>query len=209
MKIYTLMLGPMSNCTYIVENQEQAILIDPSWDMPAICKFLESKSLKPVAVFFTHAHQDHMTDADNLLEKYKLKGYLEEKEEPFCSLPHNLVSTYKAPKKFQFADLNIDVILTPGHTRGSVCIKIDNILFTGDTLFVNSVGRTDLPGANSAQLIHSLIMLADLPKDTIIYSGHSYGVSNEGFKSTIGQELATNPYLKMAKENPKLLEDML
>ncbi len=208
MKVYTLMLGPMSNCTYVIENQEQAILIDPSWDIPAICKFLENKNLKPVAVFFTHAHQDHMTDADKFLQKYDLKGYLEEKDEAFCSLPINLISTYKAPKKFEFAGLDIDVLLTPGHTRGSICIKIGNILFTGDTLFVNSVGRTDLPGANPESLIKSLIMLSELPKDTIIYSGHSYGL-NEGFKSTIGQELSTNPYLKMAKENPKLLEDML
>ena len=208
MKVYTLMLGPMSNCSYIVENQNQAILIDPSWDISVIDKLLKEKSLKPVAVFFTHAHQDHMTDADKLLQKYNLTGYLEEKDEAFCSLPHNLITAYKAPKKFEFAGLNIDVLLTSGHTRGSVCIKIDNILFTGDTLFVNSVGRTDLPGANPEKLIQSLIMLADLPKNTIIYSGHSYGV-NEGFKSTIGQELTTNPYLKMAKENPKILEDML
>lgn len=209
MKIYTLMLGPMFNCTYIVENQGQAILIDPSWDIPAIRKFLNDKSLKPVAVFFTHAHQDHMTDADKLLKEFKLKGYLEEKDEAFCSLPVDCINTYKAPKRFEFAGLNIDVLLTPGHTRGSVCIKIDNIVFTGDTLFVNSVGRTDLPGANPEQLIQSLIILSALPANTIIYSGHSYGVSNEGFKSTIGQELKTNPYLKMAKENPKLLEDML
>ena len=208
MKVYTLMLGPMANCTYIVENEGQAILIDPSWDMPAIYKFLENKSLKPVAVFFTHAHEDHMTNADQLLKKYGLKGYLEEKDEAFCGLPNDLIDTYKAPKKFEFAGLNIDVLLTPGHTRGSVCIKIDNVLFTGDTLFVNSVGRTDLPGADSNKLIQSLTMLAGLPKDTIIYSGHSYG-TNEGFKSTIKQELATNPYLKMAKENPKVLEDML
>ncbi len=208
MKVYTLMLGPMSNCSYIIENQEQAILIDPSWDIPAICKFLDSKSLKPVAVFFTHAHQDHMTDADKLLKKYNLKGYLDERDEAFCSLPYDLLNTYKAPKKFEIAGLNIDVLLTPGHTRGSVCIKIDNIIFTGDTLFVNSVGRTDLPGANPDSLIQSLILLASLPGDTIIYTGHSYG-RNEGFKSTVKQELSTNPYLKMAKENPKLLEDML
>ncbi len=208
MKVYTLMLGPMSNCTYIVENQGQAILIDPSWDMPAIYKLLEDKSLKPVAVFFTHAHQDHMTEADKFLKKYDLKGFIEEKEEAFCTLPHELIETYKAPKNFEFAGLKIEVILTPGHTRGSVCIKVDNILFTGDTLFVNSVGRTDLPGANSESLIQSLKMLAALPEDTIIYTGHSYGL-NEGFKSTIKQELATNPYLKMAKENPKILEDML
>ena len=208
MKVYTLILGPMLNCTYIVENDGQAILIDPSWDMKAINNFLTEKSLKPVAVFFTHCHQDHMTGAEALLKKYNLKGYIDEREEAFCSLSKELLDFYRAPKIFEIAGLKIEILLTPGHTRGSVCIKIGNILFTGDTLFVNSVGRTDLPGANSESLIKSLVLLTALPKDTIIYTGHSYG-GKDGFKSTIKQELATNPYFKMAKENPKILEDML
>ena len=208
MKVYTLLLGPMFNCTYIIENDGKAILIDPSWDMPAIYNFLESKALTPVAVFFTHAHQDHMTNAEQLLEKYHLKGYLDEKDEPFCHLSQDLLNLYKAPKIFEIAGLKIEAIATPGHTRGSVCFRIGNILFTGDTLFVNSVGRTDLPGANPESLVKSLIMLAALPKDTIIYAGHSYG-ADSGFKTTIAQELSSNPYLKMAKTNPKVLEDML
>ena len=208
MKVYTLILGPMLNCTYIVENDGQAILIDPSWEMDAIYNVLEEKSLKPAAVFFTHSHQDHMAEADELLKKYRLKGYVEEKEEAFCPLPKELLNLYKAPTNFEIAGLKVEVLLTPGHTRGSVCIKIGNVLFTGDTLFVNSVGRTDLPGANPEDLIKSLVLLTALPKDTIIYTGHSYG-GKEGFKSTIKQELAVNPYFKMAKENPKILEDML
>lgn len=208
MKIYTLILGPMFNCTYIVENEGQAILIDPSWNMSAIQKLLTEKELKPAAVFFTHSHQDHMAEADKFLTEYNLKGYLEEKDEPFSTLSKELMALYKAPKIFEIAGLKIEVLLTPGHTRGSICIKIGNVLFTGDTLFVNSVGRTDLPGANPDDLIKSLVLLTKLPKDTVIYTGHSYGKEN-GFKSTIGQELTTNPYFKMAKENPKLLEDML
>ena len=208
MKVYTLILGPMLNCTYIVENNGHAILIDPSWEMDAIENFLAEKSLKPAAIFFTHSHQDHMANADKLLKKYDLKGYLEEKDEPFSTLPKKLLSLYRAPKIFEIADLKIETIPTPGHTRGSVCIRIGNILFTGDTLFVNSVGRTDLPGANPEDLIKSLTQLTSLPKDTVIYTGHSYG-GEDGFKSTIKQELSSNPYLKMAKENPKVLEDML
>lgn len=208
MKIHTLLLGPMLNCTYIIERDSQAILIDPSWDMNEIYNFLEKNSLKPVAVFFTHAHQDHMTNADELLKKYSLKGYLEERDEPFCSLPKDLLELYRAPKIFNIAGLKIEVLLTPGHTRGSVCLRIGNTLFTGDTLFINSVGRTDLPGANPENLVKSLVMLAALPQETEIYTGHSYGME-AGFKSTIAQELASNPYLKMAKDNPKVLEDML
>jgi len=208
MKIHTLLLGPMLNCTYIVEKDGQAVLIDPSWEMDEIYNFLDKNSLKPVAVFFTHAHQDHMTNADELLRKYNLKGYLEEKDEPFCDLHKELLELYKAPKIFKIAGMNIEVLLTPGHTRGSVCIRIGNTLFTGDTLFINSVGRTDLPGANPENLIKSLIMLSALPRETEIYTGHSYG-RESGYKSTIAQELASNPYLKMAKNNPKVLEDML
>ena len=208
MKIHTLLLGPMLNCTYIIENAGEAVLIDPSWNMNEIYGFLDKNSLKPVAVFFTHAHQDHMTGADVLLRKYNLTGYLEEKDEPFCTLPKDLLTLYKAPKIFKIAGLTIEVLLTPGHTRGSVCLRIGNALFTGDTLFINSVGRTDLPGANPENLIKSLIMLAALPQNTVIYTGHSYG-TDSGYKSTIAQELTSNPYLKMAKSNPKVLEDML
>ncbi len=208
MKIHTLLLGPMLNCTYIVENAGEAVLIDPSWNMNEIYGFLDKNSLKPVAVFFTHAHQDHMTGADALLRKYNLTGYLEEKDEPFCTLPKDLLTLYKAPKIFKIAGLTIEVLLTPGHTRGSVCLRIGNALFTGDTLFINSVGRTDLPGANPENLVKSLIMLAALPQNTVIYTGHSYG-TDSGYKSTIAQELTSNPYLKMAKSNPKVLEDML
>ena len=209
MKIHTLLLGPMLNCTYIVENEGQAILIDPSWDMPAIINFLGSKNLKPAAVFFTHAHQDHMTNAEEFLEKYNLKGYLEKSDMPFCSLPETLFALYKAPKTFEIAGLKIEVFPTPGHTKGSVCIKIGENLFTGDTLFVNSVGRTDLPGANPESLIKSLKFLAALPPETALYTGHSYGSTEEGFKSSISKELKTNPFLKLAKTNPSELEDML
>lgn len=208
MKIYTLLLGPMLNCTYILEKDGQAVLIDPSWEMDEIYNFLEKNTLKPVAVFFTHAHQDHMTNAHELLKKYNLRGYLEERDEPFCSLPKDLLSLYRAPKIFHIIGLKIEVLLTPGHTRGSVCLRIGNALFTGDTLFINSVGRTDLPGANPENLVKSLVMLAALPLETEIYTGHSYG-REDGFKSTIAKELASNPYLKMAKDNPKVLEDML
>jgi len=208
MKIHTLLLGPMLNCTYIIENAGQAILIDPSWDMPSIINFLENKNLKPAAVFFTHAHQDHMTNAEDFLKKYNLQGYLEAKDEPFCSLPAKFLAPYKAPKTFEIAGLKLDVYPTPGHTKGSVCIKVDNALFTGDTLFVNSVGRTDLPGANPDSLIKSLNFLANLQPETVLYTGHSYGM-DEGYKSTIGEELKSNPFLKLAKTNPKELEDML
>lgn len=208
MKVYTLILGPMLNCTYIVENEGQAILIDPSWDIRAIEECLESKSLKPTAVFFTHAHPDHMDNADKLLAKYNLKGYLETNDEPLSNLPDKLVTLYKAPAVFNIAGLKIEALSTPGHTKGSVCLKIGNLLFTGDTLFINSVGRTDLPGANPDSLIKSLKMLSGLPPETVLYTGHSYG-DEGGFKSTISQELSANPFLKLAKTNPKVLEDML
>ena len=208
MKIHTLLLGPMLNCTHIIEKDGFAVLIDPSWEMEEIYNFLDKNSLKPIAVFFTHAHQDHMTNAEELLRKYNLKGYLEERDEPFCTLSKDLLDLYRAPKIFNIAGLKIEVLLTPGHTRGSVCLRIGNALFTGDTLFINSVGRTDLPGANPENLVKSLVMLAALPQETEIYTGHSYG-RDSGFKSTIAQELASNPYLKMAKDNPKVLEDML
>lgn len=207
MKIYTLMLGEMANCTYVVENGIQAILIDPSWDMTAIYDLLKEKDLKPVAVFFTHGHYDHLTDVEELLKKYNIKGYMEESDVSISNLPEVLLQTYKGNKTFNIAGLKVEVYHTPGHSRGSVCIKIDNVLFTGDTLFVGSCGRTDLPGSDASQMIKSLKKISAFPPDTVIYTGHSYGTKG-GFKSTIAQELKTNDFLKFAAQDSSRLEDM-
>lgn len=208
MKVYILQLGDMGNCTYIVEHKKQGLIIDPSWDMQAIEKILTKEDITPKAALFTHGHYDHVTDAKDLLEKYRIKGYIHYDDLDASNLPHKDMITFEADHSETLAGLKVDFLSTPGHSKGSVCIKIGNLIFTGDTLFPNACGRTDLPGGNPRDLMLSLKKLAKLPDNTVIYSGHAYGADGTG-STTIGQEKANNPFLKMALREPENFEDMI
>ncbi|MDR1123976.1 MAG: MBL fold metallo-hydrolase [Elusimicrobiota bacterium] len=197
MKIHTLVLGDMLNCSYIIETGAQALLVDPSWQMQTIYDLLEQNGLKPAAALFTHGHYDHLHGAAELLEKYGIKGYIEESDVLMSALPARLLHIFKGDYKTKLAGLDIEFLHTPGHSRGSVCIKIGEDLFTGDTLFPGGCGRADLPGSNPKDLQNSLERLAHLPPETKVYSGHCYG-PGESAQTTIGHEIKTNPFIKLA-----------
>jgi glyoxylase-like metal-dependent hydrolase (beta-lactamase superfamily II) len=186
----------MLNRTYIVQNGERALIIDPSWRMHAIYALLEEKNLKPEAVVFTHGHYDHLHGAAELLEKYKIKAYIEENDVGLSQIPLSLLKTFKDDFKTDIIGLQAEFLHTPGHTPGSVCLKINGAVFTGDTLFPGACGRTDLPGSNPKQMQESLERLAHLPPETKVYSGHSYG-DDGGGETTIGAEVKTNPFIKL------------
>lgn len=200
MKIHTLVLGDMLNCSYVAENGSQALLIDPSWQMQVIYDLLERRGLTPTAALFTHGHYDHLHGAAKLLKKYGIKGYIEEGDVQMSALPAQLLHIFKGDYKAKLAGLDVEFLHTPGHSRGSVCIKIGLDLFTGDTLFPGACGRADLPGSNPEDLQNSLERLAQLPPETRVYSGHSYGPRDNG-QTTIGHEVKTNPFVKLALKN--------
>ena len=204
MKIHTLVLGDMMNCCYIVENNGQAIIIDPSWQMQVIYDFLESKNLKPAAALFTHGHYDHLHDAADLLKKYNIKGYIEEGDVRMSALPKELLHIFKGDYKANLAGLDVEFLHTPGHSKGSVCVKIGNDLFTGDVLFPGACGRVDLPGSDARAMQKSLQRIARMPPATKVYSGHAYN----GNETTVGQETKTNPFVKLALTDLKAFEDM-
>ena len=208
MKVYTLALGDMANCCYVVAEGNSCIVIDPAWDVSVIDNFLRDKNLIPEYVFFTHGHFDHTNNADKFLRPRRLKGYMEKGDEVVCQLPADILEFYKGSQNFMWGKTLIAIIHTPGHTRGSVCIKIENLLFTGDTLFIGSIGRTDMPGSDPAKMIKSLQNIAQLSPETIIYCGHSYG-DNTGFSGTLKNEIEHNQFLSLAIKNPKQLEGLL
>ncbi len=207
MKLYILQLGDMGNCTYIIDHKGEGLIIDPAWNMKAIQDFVEEEKIQPKAVLFTHGHYDHVTGANELMEKYNIKGYMEASDADLSQLKESNLVLYDRDHKERLAGLDIEFISTPGHTRGSVCIKIRELLFTGDTLFPNACGRTDMPGGDSRELLKSLRRLAALPPETIVYSGHSYGPDGNG-DTTIGKEIKNNPFVKMALREPDNFEDM-
>lgn len=206
MEIITLQLGQMGNCTYIVHENGQGLIIDPSWDIAEIYKTLEENKITPKAVLFTHGHYDHLTGAQDLLEKYKIKSYIGKEDIPLSELPEKLLMPIQDNCTLEIAGIKVDFIHTPGHTKGSYCIKIGNVLFSGDTLFTGSIGRTDLPGGNSREMQKSLVCLSKLAPETEVYCGHAYGPS---FKTTIKEELKNNSFMKIATKEPETFSEIL
>ena len=193
--IDVLNLGPMDNCTYLVTRGTDALLIDPAWDPQFIIHTVQTKKLNLCGVLFTHGHFDHVKRAQELLEHFHLKAYLEEKDVALSGLPAEVLHTYRGDQTFQIGPFSVQILATPGHTAGCVCIQIEDALFTGDTLFPGACGRVDLPTSNPQGMLTSLRRIAALPGDTRIFSGHSYAGR---CSSTVADEKLHNPFMRNA-----------
>ena len=201
MQIEEINVGPMDNCTYLVSKGTDALLVDPAWDMNFLMHTLTQKKLTLRAVFFTHGHFDHVKFAQTLLQETGVKGYLEQNDVPLAQIDPQFLHVYSGAQTFEVGPFHIQIIPTPGHTAGSVCILLEDTLFTGDTLFPGACGRVDLPTSNPRHMRESLVKLAHLPEDTRIFAGHSYGGK---CSSSIGYERIHNPFMRNAlrdKEN--------
>lgn len=181
MEIKTFYFNPYRECTYVLyhEGHKEAVIIDcgaySEREQARLKEFISTQGLLPVAHLITHAHPDHICGADFIEQEYKLK--------PQMHLPEG---TLDLP---QFPHTHIAVIATPGHKEDCVCFYLpqENILFSGDTLFQEAIGRTDLAGGDMPTLIRSLKKLAELPDETKVYPGH-------GYTTTIAHEKEYNPY---------------
>jgi hydroxyacylglutathione hydrolase len=207
MKIQSYVLGMVSTNCYMLsnENTKEAIVIDPPDQAPAIINKLKEQELIPVAILLTHGHFDHIMAAGYLAENFHIPILACEAEKELLA-DANLNGSRMIRKNFtllanQFikdneqltlAGMKIKVIHTPGHTAGGVCyyFEEEKVLISGDTLFLESVGRTDLPTGNLETLIESIRQkLMVLPDDVEVYPGH-------GDKTTIGYERTHNPYIR-------------
>ena len=184
MIIKQLDIGYMDNFCYIVgcEKTRKALVIDPGHDVDRIVSAAEKQGLEIETIVNTHAHGDHtagnaelksLTGAKIIIHALDAAGY--PKADVFL----------KDEKTLQLGEITFDVIHTPGHTPGGICLHTQGNLFTGDTLFVGDSGRTDLPGGDRPTLGKSIRRLMQLPDDTIIWPGHDYGPTPT---STIGWE---------------------
>jgi len=202
--------SPISENTYVLYNNEgKAIIIDPGCYFPneqeTLKNFLTDNSLTPVYLLNTHCHLDHVFGNKWVHETYGLEPHLHPNEEAMLALAPVSgerwglpFQNYAGPLHFLIdgdtvllGDTEIQVILAPGHSPGSICFYIPSQgdLMGGDVLFRGSIGRTDLPGGDSETLLHSIReKLWVLPDETVVYSGH-------GIKTTIGYEKRNNPFL--------------
>jgi len=194
MKVHQIQVGNMQNFTYIVEDEDtnEAILIDPSWELVELELIIKRNDLKIKYIVNTHHHFDHTMGNEAMAESTKAPIIQHELSE----LKHDI--TVKDGDYIEFGNSKLKVLHTPGHSMDSICLIGDGKIFSGDTLFVGNCGRIDLPGGSAKELYHSLFdVLHTLDDNLILYSGHNYGNSET---STLGQEKITNHVMQKRTE---------
>ena len=206
-KVYPLVLGAVQTSCYIISNHERAVVVDPAANANQIIQDLGMKKLKLEAIFLTHGHFDHIGAVNELVEKYQVPIYAHKKEKEYFEKPEVNLSPMiyerlilnpdfeyrfvSDEESIECLETKIKVFHVPGHTTGSLCyyFEEDEMVFTGDTLFKQSIGRTDFIYGNHEQLVTGIRRkLLTLPGQTLVYPGH-------GECTTIEEESKHNPFL--------------
>lgn len=188
---------------YLVHNSKIGIVIDPCVSVDIVSEYCNQHNIKPVLIILTHAHIDHMLYLEEFKNEFNIKDAVHTCDRSVMGDSHlNGATLFGMKKAFKQSDIvlndgdiinedgiELKVIHTPGHTEGGICLYGDGFLFTGDTLFHLSIGRSDLGRGDANQLLESIKnKLFVLPEDTIVYPGH-------GASSTIGFEKENNPFI--------------
>lgn len=195
LKTYTLALGAYQTNCYIIHDEasELCCVIDPGYDGDIILDKLDSLGLKLEAILLTHGHFDHVGAVKELAAETGCDVYIHAADltmPPMMTAgPLYYTKTYTEGDQLKLAGLNISVLHTPGHTPGSVCLLCETSLFSGDTLFQGSCGRTDLPGGDWATILKSLNRLAAVAGNLWVFPGH-------GGSTTLRDEKKYNPYMR-------------
>jgi hydroxyacylglutathione hydrolase len=186
-KIEQFLVGNMDNFTYAIidEANRKSIIVDPSWDLEIIFDFLEKNGIENNFIINTHSHFDHVIGNDHVVRRTGAK-IIQHKSSP---LKKDI--EVNDGESIKFGESEIKIIHTPGHSGDSICLIIDDkILLSGDTLFVGSCGRLDLPGSDPNEMYNSIYnKLIGLDGNLIVYPGHHYGSTKT---STLGKEKSTN-----------------
>lgn len=206
LKVEQYVVGSVqTNCYFAInENTSEVLIVDPGASAGRLAEIIDEKKLNPVAILLTHGHFDHAGGAAELAKRYDIKVYAQEHERETLENPAINLSGWEGRELAYHADVflrdeqeidlagfHIRVLHTPGHTVGGCCyyFSYQNAVFSGDTLFAQSVGRTDFPKGSASALIRSIEeKLMPLPDETTVYTGH-----NE--ITTIGTERMYNPFL--------------
>lgn len=194
----TFELGPKQNFHYVLVDQDtmSAVLIDPAYDFDKLAWFISGFLLTLKAVIFTHTHMDHCAALPQVLEKYgeDLDIYIHPAELKRIDPRGARVHLLHGGETIEIGSQTLKVHHTPGHQAGSLTYEDERYLFTGDTLFVDKIGRCNFPESSYEQMYHSLHdTLAHLDQNLMICPGHNYGSKPT---SSLGEQLQTNPWLQ-------------
>lgn len=202
-RIHTLALGAYQTNCYIVHDEasKACTVIDPGYEADAVLNKVRSLGLTVDAILLTHGHFDHVGAVEEIVKATGCRLWMSQSD---YSQPLDPMTAYFYPlancdftevcfcedfQQIPAGGLTFTAYATPGHTRGSVCFLCENALFSGDTLFAGSCGRTDLPGGDWATILQSLNRLATLEMDLDVYPGH-------GESTTLSREKKYNPYMR-------------
>lgn len=209
-----LALGEMANLVYLIGSRStrECVVVDPAWNIEGILGQVEEDGMKLVGALATHYHQDHIggsifgMEIEGLaklyetspvpvhVNKHEAKGTLD-----VCGLSQGDLVEHEGGDVIELGGVRIRLLHTPGHTPGSQCFLVEEAstpgtLVSGDTLFLGSCGRVDLPGANPEHMYESLTSLGKLPDETWLFPGHLYSADAH---STIGEQKQSNPFLRV------------
>ncbi|MBQ7348683.1 MAG: MBL fold metallo-hydrolase [Clostridia bacterium] len=203
MTVYSIETGMLGVNSYFLINDDtsECIIIDGGENYSKICETLNKLKVKPVALLLTHAHFDHSLNA-KLIQQDGVKVYASVKESEKLRNGQTLGERFhKEQERFspdyeflndetlEICGIKIKVILTPGHTDGSATFIVDDMMFTGDTLFFESIGRTDFPTGSMAEIRESIKKLYNFKGEYKVYPGH-------GEATTLSHERKFNPYIR-------------
>jgi len=206
-KIHTIVVGRLQTNCYILQSNHGAIIIDPGDEPERIVRFLNDIKVKPTQIIATHTHFDHVLGVDSIRAKLNVPFLIHRDDLSMLESMQNRVRQFMGfevpppPKVDRYlkdgdllnvGDERIHVLHTPGHSPGSISLSGDGYVFTGDALFNQSIGRTDLPGGDLKTLMYSIReKLFKLDDATTVYPGH-------GAETTIGDEKLANPFVGKA-----------
>ena len=204
-----LELGPMQNYVYLVGDPttREAAVVDAAWDIDEIVRTAEADGYRITHDLVTHFHPDHLggsfgsmnvIGAAELLARVPARVVIHKAELPFVhrltGLSESDVTSVEGGDQVRIGNLTVTLLHTPGHTPGSQCFLVGNAVVSGDTLFIGSCGRVDLPGSSPEDMYRSLHdVLGALPDETKLFPGHNYAPART---STIGDEKRSNPMLR-------------